>query len=360
MLKITPGSFLIRTIIAILLTIGLVEFAARTSWAQKALTYRSFGNIHYPFEIKWFRLEEYVKQNGGVDVIILGSSLVNTGIDPVVMAQAYYEQTGKRLRIFNFGVEGLSIDPNYINAKILVDKYHPALLVYVTEMRDYITGVGLEYKHSFLLDPWIQYQQGRINVLGWLEGNSMALQYYLPYRNWMRADFPQTIHLYRYRSQNTSASGYEVENAMTANIDIPPDPANPDEKNNFETYGNYKLAPTRLQNLQSILSLGKNGGTKLLIVEMPVHPTFYVYVGGEAVHKQFQLAISSTVLEEGGAFIPADSCSDIPLAGRANRWHLNKLGTPIFSTCLGNQIAILANEQNMDFINLNAMNSPAK
>jgi hypothetical protein len=360
MLKITPCSFLIRTIIAIMLTVGLVEFAARTLWAQKTFTYRSVGNFDYQFEIKWFRLPEYVKQNGGVDVIILGSSLVNNGIDPDVMAQEYYEQTGISLRIFNFGLEGLSINPNSVMAKILVDQYHPALLIYVTEMRDYNAGVGLEKEQSFMADPWIQYKQGKINPTGWLIDHSLALQYFLPYKNWTRVDFPQTIHLFRYRSLKTSASGYEVENVIASNIDIPPDPNNPDEKINFETFGNYKIAPSRLQNLESILSLGKKGDTKVLIVEMPVHPTFYVYVGGEAVHKQFQQALSSFVLKEGAYFIPAESCSDIPLAGRANRWHLNKLGAPIFSTCLGKQIAILANEQNMDFINSNAMNSPAK
>jgi len=358
--KKTSCPVLKGTMVIFLLTIALVELAARTPWAQKTFNYRSVDNFHYQFEIKWFRLQEYVEQNGGVDVIILGSSLVNTGIDPVVMAQAYFEQTGKRLRIFNFGVEGLSITPNSINAKILVDEYHPALVIYVTEMRDFIAGVGLEYEQSFLADPWIQYRQGKINLLGGLIDNSMALQIFLPYRNWMRTDFPQTIHFLRYRSRNTSANGYDPENAMGENVDSPPAANTPAEIENFETYGNYKTAPLRLENLENILSLGKNGRTKVLIVEMPVHPTFYVYVGGEAVHKQFQLTISSIVLKEGGSFIPAESCSAIPLEGRANRWHLNKLGAPAFSTCLGQKLVLLANQQNTDFINPDPLNSPAK
>jgi hypothetical protein len=328
----------------------LVELTARTPQAQKRLPLRSFGNFHYQFEIKWFRLQEFVKQNGGVDVIVLGSSLVNTGVDPEVMSQAYFEQTGKHLRIFNFGVEGLTIDPNSVNARILVDTYHPALLIYVTEMRDFIDGLALDYQQMFLSDPWIQYRQGKINLLGWLIDNSTALQSYLPYRNWMRADFPETIHLYRYRSHNTSASGYEVENGVEENIDIPPDPADPAEINNFETFNNFKIAATRLENLESILALGNNEDTKVLIVEMPVHPTYYVYAGGEAVHHQFQQTISSLVMNADGSFIPAESCSDIPLDGRANRWHLNKKGAPIFSTCLGQELVRLANEQNTDFV----------
>jgi hypothetical protein len=350
------SSVLIRTVVVLLLTMVVVELAARTAWAQKAIPYRSFGIFHYQFEIKWFRLQEFARQNGGVDVIVLGSSLVNTGVDPDVMAQAYYEQTGKHLRIFNFGVEGLTIDPNSIVAKMLVDKYHPALLIYVTEMRDFIAGLGLDYQERFLSDPWMEYQQGKINLLGWLLDHSMALQTYLPYRNWMRADFPETIHLYRYRSLNTSTSGYEAENEVGEAIDIPPDPNNPAELKNFETFGNFVTAPSRLQNLESMLALGKNEGTKVLIVEMPVHPTFYIYVGGEAVHKQFQETISSAVTKAGGSFIPAEACGDIPLNGRANRWHLNKMGAPVFSTCLAKELVALCAKQKTDFISTAPVN----
>jgi len=345
----------IQTAAFFLVVITIMEFFARTSWAQKTYTYRSVGNYHYQFEIKWFRLQDFVQKNGGVDVIILGSSLVNTGIDPAIMAQSYYEQTGIHLRIFNFGVEGLTIAPNSVNARILVNKYHPALLIYVTEMRDYIATDGLDYEQRFLSNPWIQYQEGKFNFTGWLIDHSMALQYYLPYRNWMQANFPQLFYSsFIYCSKNTLASGYEPELAMGENIDLPPDPNNPDDAQYFEAYGNFQIAPSRMGNLHSILSLGQSEGTKVLIVEMPVHSTFYVYVGGDKVHKQFQQTISSFVLSNGGSFIPAERCNDIPLIGRANRWHLNYLGAPVFSSCLGQQLAILADEQNTHYLNLDA------
>jgi hypothetical protein len=355
--KRTIQSFLIQATAIFLAVLVILEFAARTSWAQRTLTYRSVGNYHYQFEIKWFRLHEYVEQNGGVDVIILGSSLVNTGVDPDVMAQTYFEQTGQRIRIFNFGVEGLTVAPNSVNARILVKKYRPALLIYVTEMRDYIATTGLDYQQLFLSNPWIQNQQGNFNLPGWLVDHSMALQYFLPYRNWMRADFPQSIYSLIRRSQNTSSSGYEPEMAMGENIGSPPDPNDPEEAKNFTAYGNFQMAPSRLESLQSILTLNQEKGTKVLVVEMPVHPTFYDYVGGEAIHQQFQLTISSIVRSNGGSFLPAEKCNDIPLVGRANRWHLNYLGAPVFSTCLGRQLAILANQLNTDFINMDVIGS---
>jgi len=281
--------------------------------------------------------------------------LVNTGLDPDIVAQTYYEQTGVHPRIFNFGVEGMTIAPNSVIAQLLVERYHPALLIYVTEMPDYIAGNGLDYETRFLEDPWLRYQHGDFNFPGWLIDHSIALQHFLPYRNWMRSDFALTMALYIKRYHDTSASGYEPDIAIGRNIDVTPDPNNPEDAKSFRAYGNYQVAPSRLQNMQSILDFSRSKGTSVLVVEMPVHPTFYVYVGGEGVHQQFQQTIASLVTSNGGSFIPAENCINIPLEGRADRWHLNYLGAPVFSKCLGGQLAILAGQKNSNFINQNSL-----
>jgi len=324
---------------------------ARTAWVEKISPYRSVGNFHYQFEIKWFRLQDYVKHSGGVDIIILGSSLVNTGIDPDVMAEAFFEQTGVRLRIFNFGVEGLTIAPNSLTAGILVERYHPSLLIYVTEMREFVTGSGLLDERRFLADPWLRYELGDFNLSGWAADHSAALQHFLPYRNWMRADFLETLPLYLKRTRDTTASGYELDRLIGRNIDTPPDPNNLDDAKDFAAYQNYRVDSSRLNKLQNLLDLRHNDGTSMLVVEMPVHPTFYDFVGGEAVHQQFQQTLTAFVEANDGFFLPAEGCSEIPLEGRSNRWHLNYLGAPMFSKCLGQQLTILADQVNTDFVN---------
>jgi hypothetical protein len=295
-------------------------------------------------------LQDYVKQNGGVDIIVLGSSLVNTGIDPDIVSQTFYEQTGVRPRIFNFGVEGMTVAPNSVIASLLVERYHPALLIYVTEMRDYIAGNGLDYETPFLSDPWLRYQRGDFTLFGWLVDHSAALQHYLPYRNWMRANFSETMPIYLRRYSNTTASGYEPELAYGHDLDANPDPKDPNEALYFEEYGNYQIASSRLADLRTILELNQNGETPVLVVEMPVHSSFYIYVGGEGVHQKFQQTIASFVKSNGGFFIPAETCNDIPLEGRSNRWHLNYIGAPYFSSCLGDQLAIFAHQQHTDFL----------
>lgn len=342
-------SGLVLTVVFLLAFAAALELLGRSAWLEKASPYRSVGNFDYQFEIKWFRLQDYVKQHGGVDIIILGSSLVNTGVNPDIVAQAYAQQTGTQPRIFNFGVEGMTISPNSVIAKLLVEQYHPALLIYVTEIRDYIAGNGLEYEIPFLNDPWMRYETGNFNFLGWLAEHSFALQHYLPYRNSVHADYAQTMALYIKRYHDTSSSGYEPDSLIGTNIDVPPDPNNPSEAQNFKDYGDYQIAPARLANLKSLLDTSQKGGTAVLVVEMPVHPTFYVYVGGEKVHEQFQQTVSAFVTSNGGAWLPSEACLGvIPLNGRSNRWHLNYIGAPFFSTCLGNQLAIYASQHPID------------
>ena len=353
--KKTFWSLLLLTVTFSIALTAVLELIARTPWLEKVSPYRSVGNFDYQFEIKWFRLKDYVKQNGGVDIIILGSSLVNTGIDPDIVAQTYYQQTGIHPRIFNFGAEGMTIAPNSVIARLLVEQYHPALLIYVTEMRDYIAGNGLEVETPFLSDPWLQYQTGRFNLDGWLVEHSSALQHYLPFRNWARSDFPATSTLYLNRYQETTASGYEPDKGIGINIDIPPNPNDPAEVQNFKDYGNYQVAASRLNDLKGILDFSKNQGTSVWVVEMPVHPTFYVYVGGEKVHQQFQQTISSFVMTNAGWFLPAETClTTIPLNGRSNRVHLNYIGAPYFSKCLGSQLAVFANQQHINLIKTGA------
>jgi hypothetical protein len=344
-------SILILTVTFFLALSAILELVARMPWLEKVSPYRSVGNFDYQFEIKWFRLQDYVKQQGGVDIIVLGSSLVNTGVNPDILAQEYYQQTDIHPRIFNFGVEGMTISPNSVIAKLLVERYHPALLIYVTEMRDYIAGNGLEYETPFLADPWLRNQIGNFNLVGWLAENSAAMQHYLPYRNWVRSDFAQTMAFYIKRYHDTSASGYEPDSQIGVNVDVPPNPNDPAEAQNFKDYGNYQIAAARLDDLKSVLDLSQKQGTAVLVVEMPVDPTFYVYVGGEAVHKQFQQTISSFVTTNGGFFLPSEACiNTIPLKGRSNRWHLNYIGAPYFSTCLGDQLAIFTGQHPMNLI----------
>ena len=343
------GQTLLWTVLFLAGVFFISEFLARTDLVKKFTPNESLGTFHAQFEIKWFRLQQFVIENDGVDVIILGSSLANTGIDPDIMAQTYYLQTGIRLRIFNFGVEGMSVAPGSLITRVLIEKFHPRLVLLITEMREFHSSGGLDMLDDMNSDPWFEYQQGKLNVLGWLIDHSAAIRHFMPYRNWMRADFPTSFLDNLQRTINTTANGYDPEHAVGTNLDLPPDPSNPGDKYYYELYQGYQVAAFQMECLQKILDLQKNGETQVIVVEMPVMPSFFYYVGGEQVHQQFQQVLASTIAESGAVFLPASKTLPIPENGRANRVHLNEIGAPIFSDYLGLQLSNLTTRHGLRF-----------
>lgn len=327
----------------------LIEGFLRSGLAEKVFHTESLDVYPYPFEIKWYRLQQYVAQNGGVDVLILGSSVVNTGIDPSIVAQTYAQQTGKQLRIFNFGVEGLTIVPDSVFAKMLVQTYHPALLIYGTIPRDYLGNHDLDTNQEFLSSPWIQYRSGEPNLIGGLIDQSIGLRRYLVYRDWMHSDFLSNISQYMHRRDRTSPSGYEPDTFVATNLDTPPNPANPDDAAIFSEYANYQIDSFRLSQLQEILDLQKLPATRVIILEMPMHPTFYLYMGGEPVHREFQQELAKVITSSHSIFIPANGDPVIPANGHSDREHLNHNGAGPMSTFLGQQLAALTLESHLLF-----------
>lgn len=333
------GSFLARVLAVLVIFVIIVEGFARTPLMDQISPYRSLGMWYFPFDVKWHRLEQYARLNQGIDVIILGSSLVNTGFVPEDVAQAYQAKTGKTLRIFNFGVDGMTISPNSRTAQILVEKYHPQLLIFVTEIRDYDASNGLEVEQQFLSEPWVRYKTGQLDVRGWAADNSLALQHYLVYRNWLSTSFAASLRAYQNKLNAVTVSGYE------------PDFAKPYFKPMEETAGikMFPLDDSRLTNLKAILDLGQSSTTQIMILEMPVDSRVYLPYGGETAHTEFRNWLSSHLPD--GVFLNIDA-GLIPDYGRSNEVHLNYKGAPILSAYLGEQLAHLVQQNVYHFSNM--------
>lgn len=326
------------------LCVGLEAFA-RTSVSREIFPVRSLGSYHAQFEIKWFKLQEYVQQHGGVDVILLGNSMVNTGIDPDILAADYKAATGQDLRIFNFGVEGLTIAPVSTLAQLLNEKYHPGTILVFTEIRDYSALNGNETAAQFLDNDWFRYTLGSKDVKGWLYASSAAAQVILPFRNWSASGFLDTYIKTTNRVDNTTASGYDPDQQTGININIAPDPNDPVEKEIYAMFAQYEMDKGRIQDLESIIAL-QNEGVRVLVSEIPVFPTYYAYFGKsgsvvEAYHQQ----IAQIVADNGSIYLPAVNYRLVPLNGRVDNHHLNYKGAPVYSQLLAQQLADLCNQQ---------------
>lgn len=344
-----PRSLITSLLLGVSLFIGLLllfEGFYRWTRLDQVLNWRSLGIYHGQFEIKWFELKDYVRANGGVDVLLLGNSMVNTGIDPDVLAAEYESLTGERLRVFNFGVEGLTVAPNSLIARLLSARYHPGTIIFVTEMRDYAAANGLEVERQLLSDEWMVAQEGKTATpRAWLKENSSALQHLLLFRNWSRADFLDVFLMQARRFADTTPSGYEPDANVGEDIDIPPDPADPDEQGDFALFADFSIDPGRLNNLKDILELG-NDGTLIIITEMPVHPNYFTYFGGEKAHDEYLEELVPFIGDNGGVYLPAPAWQRIPLFSRVDHHHLNVIGAILHSRMLAAELADLCLDDN--------------
>ena len=337
------GSLIWGVIVFLFLLVGL-ELLCRWPKFNHFFPERSVGSYHSQFEVKWFKLEDYVKENGGVDVILIGNSMVNTGIDTDILSSRYEELTGQKLRIFNFGVEGLTVAPVSKIAGLLEQKYHPGTIIVYTEMRDYSAKNGLTVENQFMSNDWIKYKEGENNLAGKLIDSSALLQHLLPLRNWSRNDFIDTYFMTLRRTKETTLSGYEADHSTGEDIQKVPDPNDPAEKSNFELFSNFSMDSGRIQDLLSIIGF-QQSGTKVLVTEFPVYPTYYAYFGSDQVVEQYHQQIQQVVENAGSTFIPAVDYSLIPLEDRMDNHHLNFKGAPLYSEILAENLASLCNTQ---------------
>jgi hypothetical protein len=313
---------------------------------QRRFQLTSLGNYHYLFEVKWFQLERYVEEYGGVDVVFLGSSLMNAGVVPEEFIKAYAEKTGEEdLRVFNFGIEGMTIEPNAVVAKLLIESYHPQAIIFGTEIRDYYAKNGVVVAERFLSNEWVRYRNGDFNLKGWLAEHSIAYPYYLAVRNWLTWNHYDNFTTVMDRIDKMMPDGYDIEHAVNTIHTEMPDPNKPEDKEVIDFFADFKMAESRLENLRALIALGKEHGVEVLIVEMPVSPTFFGYFQrGEDEHIHFVKDVAEIVTGSGNIFLPAPPEDLFPVKGRSDRVHLNKYGAPIFSRYLGALLGELASQ----------------
>ena len=344
------GGVLWRAVLLRAVLLAVLEGAARTSWVQQRLKVASLGSYHYQFEIKWFQLQRYVQAHEGVDVIFLGSSLVNSGVQPEEVNRAFAAASGEpELRIFNFGVEGLTIQPNSVVAQILVESYHPKVIIFGTEIRDYAANNGVKTAERFLSDPWVRYRMGEFTLRGWLAEHSAATRYFLAYRNWMSWDFAANHSQVITRTRKLTADGYDVENRIADRTQLDVDPSNPEDAEALAVFAGFRIDEGRLANLQALLDLQQAAGVQVLVVEMPVTPQFYqLFERGMDAHDEFVQVVSAQVQAGGSLFYPALPEDQLPEDGRSDRVHLSKYGAAVFSRDIGNWLAGLSSQPGID------------
>ncbi|MBS1249096.1 MAG: hypothetical protein MAG431_00669 [Chloroflexi bacterium] len=335
----SAGKFVFKTLILLIVFSAMLEGIARLPWPTEGIPPLSKGNYSL-LDIKFSRIEDYAQENNGVDAIIFGSSLAHTGLDPEIIERIFQQETGQKLRVFNFGVNGISLPPATSLIEIVTQTYNPSLIIHVTEMRDYHPQTGMGMAGRVADDPWLRYKLGKPSPWGWVIDHSMAIQRYLSFRFWAREDFPSWYALLERRLIDITPWGYEPDRHVDDRINEPPNPNEKKDQHILETYKNYQVDPKRIGFLETILH---QPDRKVIILGMPVHPTTVEYFGNpQEDYQEFLTTVEETARTHGGKFIATANLT-IPDEGYANKFHLNQSGAPIFSEFLAKELVHLYN-----------------
>jgi hypothetical protein len=342
-LQIRPG--LGKTVwLTVLLFISLTTFAewiARSEVFQAPLTPPKMGSRHYQLGHKLALLNRLARKTGHVDCIMLGSSMVDSGFDPAAFETAYKERTGQEIHCFNFGIDASTAASTAALTRIVVEDYHPRLLIIGTDARDYAVPRKDPDPAVILNTPWVAYRQGKFSLEGWLLDHSYLYRYRQHLGRLVRFQFDDTLWSNTKLNYEILSDGFTPLNKVSAYINDPPNPGD----NSFEVryytriYSSYQMLQENLDSLESIAQYNQTG-TPVILVEMPVSDGLYYFFGHrKADYNRFLTRVSELATLYRVPFWQTEPLDFIPDNGWMDYSHLNQTGAEIFSTWLGQQVA---------------------
>jgi hypothetical protein len=313
--------------------IVLAEVVFRQPIVQGGLPSPSLGIGHHSLDLRLSFLRRLAREEGPVECIFLGTSQVVVAIDPVVFSSSYKEATGRAIRGFNLGVEGLTLPSAEALIRIMIKLYGPRLIIFGVLPAQFGKQYIRPSEERILTNPWIRYELGEGNWKGWLTEHFYFFRYFLSFRQWMeQPDFYSSL---RKREAVMSPYGFSnFRNSKSAQGLLP----DAERAERFEkNLKDFAISPDRLDDFEKILT--HHTEIELIIAEMPTHWSFRTYYGrGETDHWETIQEIKKRAARQEVLFIPGDS----PLFRPDGLWrqsnHMNALGAEIYSRWLGEQV----------------------
>ena len=316
------------------------EWFSRSEIFQASLTPPKMGSRHYQLGHKLALLDDMIKKTGPMDCIMVGSSMVDTGFDPHAFEQAYREITGKEIHCFNFGIDASSAASTAALVRILMEDYHPQLLIVGTDPRDYAVPRADRDPAVVLNTPWVAYRQGEFSLEGWLLDHSYLYRYRQHLGRLARFQFDGTIWSNTKLNYEILSNGFTPLSKVSTYINDPPNP----EDDSFEVryytriYSSYQMLHENLEGLESIMEY-TDLGISVILVEMPVADGLYYFFGNrESDYNRFVTQVDALASQDQIPFWQTEPLDFIPDNGWVDYTHLNRTGAEIFSTWLGQQV----------------------
>lgn len=319
----------------------------RSNWVQFYLK-KPFATQGYrSAEERLQLLDAYVKQEGQVSCIFLGSSMTAVGLNPLVFSDAYQAHAGTRLDCFNFGVAVATASSYAPLINILIHEYHPRLIILGLSSRDFDGRESYEPEAVFQCTPWAQYHEGKWSVAGWLAQHSFIYRYL--------SVLPESLAEYSRRNEEKSEAGngrpkeivarplradyapmiyfHDVAPIYVLRDRRPYEPSVPEQP--------FVLSPEDFEGYVKSIDYVQQSDTRLLIVEMPTPEAFFVDWSNAPEPSEPQVFRDQIMAYARNRHVPAWRTRDLDLVAYtdfADVSHLYVSGAIRFSQWLGAQV----------------------
>jgi hypothetical protein len=226
------------------------------------------------------------QQGARPDIVFMGSSRVENGLDPAVVEQAIAEKTGIKPRALNLGMPNNDLQLNYLLLKnIIQDDKKPAVIVYgLSELELDNPVQNQNYFQSLIKNIPDVEVLFRPDDVGRYGGSKPEQQAAFMFNQFVPIFRDQKLILtalnIQFNSQNIYHSNYENRIDIPSNGYLPNnttfDPAK--VETNAEIYKSrlpeFQVQNTDLAFLQDFLKLAKQRDIKVVLVNMPVSAQF--------------------------------------------------------------------------------------
>lgn len=321
---------------ALLLAVAVCagERAARSDAVRGRLPVPGIGTFHRQLDVELTKLDDFVRHEGPLDCLVVGSSVVYRGVDPTVVSDVYRRHTGRDVRCFSFGVLGMDEGTGGRLSSILVRRYRPELLVYAATVFGVDEKEREEIARTVEDTPWFRYQAGELTPTGWLTEHSEAYRLFLPHRNWMRPTYWMQLAYGHVLDETTVANGYgPARDARQGRYGIPP--RAPDCPRAWR----YPVSTAHVDGLARLGELAREG-QRVAILQMPVPPQ--VFASCPARKREFREAahaIARVAAASGLELWRPRPAALVPKLGWSDAFHMNPRGAEIWSRWVGARMA---------------------
>ena len=350
-LSLTPpfGRTLFLAFIIFSVLVLSLEILARMPQVQARIPFQAYGSNHVQFESQLRNLDAFVLEHGAPDCLILGNSQSLRGIDPPALMDAYRQQTGVDLNCYNFSVVGANVATTLRFSEIMIDRFDLDLIILGTNFLDYTEEQEYRWDKRFLENDWIAYQLGEWSLRGWLLSHSHAFRIltFVSYGAPNGLNFTKVEKDIQKWNEQLTADGHGKSNTI---FDLAEE-VKPGAVNNFlDQFGDFSLSSLNLTSLEAIIQLAQGQDIQILLVEMPYHPSLIEFTdeSGDAHPEILRVKTFIQQVDEQLQIIadrnqvPYWKTSDLdifPENGWHDRYHLNQVGSQVFSRWLAGKIA---------------------